>query len=126
MAVLQSLDELTADITEKRYVTTRPSAVSEQMKEFLLLRIPQTIYDRGDTYQTTKGQIVIFVRDIDGGLENTYRLEQLQQAVTDLFPIVTDTYHARRPILLAGGSDGAGFHTLIIQFSITILKQPNS
>lgn len=123
MEVLQSLYELTADITPYRFISTRPNAVGEQMEEFLLIRLPQTIYDRGDTYQSTTGQIAIFVRDIQGGLENSLCLEQIQEAVTILFPIVTELYHGKRPLLLPGGSDGAGFHSLIIQFHLTIFKK---
>ena len=121
MAVLQSLDELTADITPNRFITTRPNAVGEQMQEFLLIAI-NNIEDTADTYQLTRGKISIFVRDVQGGLENTFRLNQLQEAVTALFPIVTEHFHGKRPRLLAGGSDGAGFHYLTIQFNITILK----
>lgn len=120
--VLQSLYELTANITPNRFITNRPPATSELMQEFLLIRIPQPIYDRGDTYQSTKGQISVFVRDVQGGLENTLQLDQLQNAVMGLFPIVSDTFHGKMPVLLPGGSDGVGFHSLIIQFNITILK----
>ena len=124
MEVLQSLYELTADITPNRFITTRPNAVGEQMEEFLLIRIPQPMRDQGDTYQSTYGQINVFVRDLQGGLENTFRLEELQQAVMALFPIVAERFSAIDPILLNGGADGAGFHSLIIQFSITINKKP--
>ena len=124
MEVLQSLYELTADITPNRFITTRPNAVGEQMEEFLLIRLPQPMRDQGDTYQSTYGQINVFVRDLQGGLENTFRLEELQQAVMALFPIVAERFSAIDPILLNGGADGAGFHSLIIQFSITINKKP--
>lgn len=122
MEVLQSLHELTADITPNRFITTRPTAVGEQMDEFLLIRLPQRITEPGDTYQLTTGQIVVFARDIQGGLENSLMLELMQDAVCSLFPIRSDLYLATRPTLLPGGSDGAGFHSLIIQFSIRIHK----
>lgn len=122
MAVLQTLHELTADITPNRFISTRPNAIGEQMKEFLLIRLPQNIRDCGDTYQSTKGQIVIFARDVQGGLENTFSLEKMQTAIMELFPIKTDIFHGKMPILAPGGSDGAGFHSIIIQFNITILK----
>lgn len=122
MEVLQSLYELTADITPNRFITTRPNAVGEQMEEFLLIRLPQRITEPGDTYQLTTGQIAVFARDVQGGLENSLMLELMQDAVCSLFPIRTDLYLATRPILLPGGSDGAGFHSLIIQFSIRIHK----
>lgn len=122
MEVLQSLYELTADITPNRFITTRPNAVGEQMDEFLLIRLPQRITEPGDTYQLTTGQIAVFARDIQGGLENSLMLELMQDAVCSLFPIRTDLYLATRPVLLSGGSDGAGFHSLIIQFNIRIHK----
>lgn len=122
MEVLQSLHELTADITPNRFITTRPTAVGEQMDEFMLIRLPQRITEPGDTYQLTTGQIAVFARDVQGGLENSLMLELMQDAVCALFPIRSDLYLATRPILLPGGSDGAGFHSLIIQFSIRIHK----
>lgn len=122
MEVSQSLYELTADITPNRFITTRPNAVGEQMEEFLLIRLPQRITEPGDTYQLTTGQIGVFARDIQDGLENSLMLELMQDAVCALFPIRSDLYLATRPILLPGGSDSAGFHSLIIQFNIRIHK----
>lgn len=119
--ILKELDSLTAGISDNRFVQTRPNAVGEQMKDFLLLRLPQAMRDRGDTYQTTYGQIVIFVRDVNG-MENTFRLERMLEQVMELFPIVNDLFHGKNPVLLASASDGAGFHSLAIQFNITILK----
>lgn len=122
MEVLQSLYELTADITPNRFISTRPNAVGEHMEEFLLVRLPQRITEPGDTYQLTTGQIAVFARDVQGGLENTVMLELMQDAVCALFPIRTDRYLATRPLLLPARSDGAGFHSLIIQFNIRIHK----
>lgn len=129
MKVLHTLYELTEEITPNRFITTRPVATSEEMEEFLLIRLPQRIDPTADTYQLTTGQIVIFVRNIQKELENTFRLEKLQEAITEMFPISTPLFLATHPVLLPGGSDGAGFHTLIIQFNIRIHKdfdcQPN-
>lgn len=120
-SILQSLCILLQGVSGNIFASTRPIATDSKMSDFVLLRLPQAIYDRGDTYQTTTAQIVVFARDL-AGQEDTIRLEKMQQAVAKLFPIVTDFYHAKKPMLLNGGSDGAGFHSLIIQFSITILK----
>lgn len=131
MGLLQSLYELTADITPNRFITSRPTAVGEQMNEFLLIRLPQRITEPGDTYQLTMGQIAVFARDTQctdkrgnaiSSMENTLMLEVMQEAVCALFPIRTDLYLATRPVLLSGGSDSAGFHSLIIQFNIRIHK----
>lgn len=121
MEVLQSLYELTADIAPNRFITTRPSSTDKSMQEFLLISLNQ-IDDVADTYQLTRGRITVFVRDVQGGLENTFSLEKLQNDISALFPIRTQLFLATRPILLPGGSDGAGFHSLIIQFNIRIHK----
>lgn len=130
MEVLRMLDELTADITPNRFITTRPNAVGNGMQEFLLISL-SNIEDSADTYQHTRGRISIFARDVQGtgaggdavsGMENTLRLDEMLNAVTGLFPMVTELFHGKRPQLLAGGSDDAGFHYLTIQFNITILK----
>lgn len=119
--ILQSLYELTADISEYRFITSRPNATDKSMQEFLIISLNE-IRNSADTYQLTRGRITVFVRDVQGGLENTFTLEKMQEAVTALFPIRTPLYLATRPVLLPGGSDGAGFHSLIIQFNIRIHK----
>lgn len=91
------------------------------MDEFLLISL-DAINNTADTYQLTRGKIVVFARDIQGGRENSLALERMQDAVCTLFPIRSNLYLATRPILLPGGSDGAGFHSLIIQFNIRIHK----
>ena len=88
MEVLQSLYELTADITPNRFISTRPSSTDKSMQEFLLISLNQ-IDDVADTYQLTRGRITIFVRDVQGGLENTFTLEKLQNEISALFPIRT-------------------------------------
>uniref|UniRef100_A0AAU8AWG4 DUF3168 domain-containing protein n=1 Tax=Dulem virus 40 TaxID=3145758 RepID=A0AAU8AWG4_9CAUD len=124
MEVLQSLYELTADITPNRFITTRPNAVGEQMEEFLLIRISQSMDEWGNVCQFSTGQIAVFARDVQGGLENTLMLERMQSAVMGIFGkervINTPIYTAWEPRLLPGGSDSAGFHSLIIQFRLQI------
>lgn len=122
--ILQSLVGLTSAITPNCFPTSRPPATGKQMDEFMLVSL-NAIEDTADTYQLTRGKISVFARDVNtdsGNVENTFRLEQLQEAVCNIFPIRTDLYLATRPILIPGGSDGAGFHSLIIQFNIRIHK----
>ncbi len=126
MALLKTLYELTEPVTPLRFITTRPPATGTPMPAFLLLRLPQAIRDRGDTYQRTCGQIAAFARDTGAALENTAALEAMQQAILDLFPIATPLFHAKAPLLLPGGADGAGFHYITVQFDITIFKQPQN
>lgn len=121
MEVLQSLYELTADITPNRFITTRPPATGEQMDEFLLISL-DAINDTADTYQLTRGKISVFARDVKGALEDTAVLDRMLNAVCNLFPIRSNLYLATKPIALASGADGAGFHYITIQFNIRIHK----
>lgn len=124
MEVLQSLYELTASISENRFISTRPNAVGEEMQDFLLIRISQSMDEWGNVCQFSIGQVAVFAKDVQYGLENTLRLEIMQSAVMDIFGkervITTPTFTAWEPRLLPGGSDGAGFHSLIIQFRLQI------
>ena len=123
MEILQALYDLTEPVAPHRFISSRPAAVPEPMDRFLLISLPAALRDRGDTYQSARGRITIFARDIQG-LESTLALEQMQSAILSLFPIATARFHAKAPSILPGGSDGAGFHSIIIQFNITIFKQP--
>lgn len=122
LELFQKLNELVSNITPNVFISTRPSAVSDSMEDFILLRLPQGIRQPADTYQLTTGQIVVFARDIESDLENTIRLEEMQKAVVGLFPIRDNRFLATKPILLYGGTDGLGFHSLIIQFNIRVHK----
>lgn len=124
MEVLQSLYELTAEITPNRFISSRKSSVGESMQEFLLIKFSQPIDPWGDVCEFSTMQIHVFARDIQGGGENTLQLEKMQSAVAALFSdkgvLNTKLFSAWKPRLLPGGSDGAGFHSLIIQFQIQI------
>lgn len=120
LEILQSLYNLTEDVADTRFITNRPEAVGEQVDKYLTIRISQPIVSRGDTYMTSTAQITVFARDIQGVGENTYLLEEMQSKVMQLFPITTELYRGKRPILLPAGADGAGFHALIIQFNLLI------
>ncbi len=120
--ILQQLYAAVDGISSKTYVTSRPTAVQEGMADFCVVRISQPIIDRGATYQDTYGQISLFARDRSNGIERCDRLDEMAQAVTELFPIVTDLFSATDPRLLPGGSDELGFHSVIIQFRVTINK----
>lgn len=121
MEVLQSLYELTADITPNRFITTRPNAVGEQMDEFLLIGL-DAINDTADTYQLTRGKISVFARDIQGAIENTVALDRMLNNVCKLLPARTGLYLTSKPQPLASRADGAGFHYIIIKFNIRIHK----
>lgn len=121
MDILKKLVDTMSGIGEKTFVTDRPAAEKKAMKDFVVVRLPQML-DKGDTYQESYCQINVFARDRANGIENTIRLDEMQMAVMDKFPIVTDLFSSTSPRIISDGEDGIGFHYLIIQAKLTINK----
>lgn len=118
--ILKHLYELATIASKNRFISTRPTSLTEQVNDFVVIRIPQAIRQNGAYHQYTVGQFACFVRDKQGSIENSVKLEEMTDALAKLFPIITDLFTASRPRLLFGGSDGAGFHYLTLQFEIQI------
>ena len=116
MDILKQIADAVTGIGEKVFITDRPAA------EQKAIRLPQTIQDKGSTYQDTYCQINVFAHDRSNGIENTVRLDEMQMEVVSKFPIVTELFSAVSPRLLPGGNDGLGFHSLIIQAKLIINK----
>ncbi|MCM1295396.1 MAG: hypothetical protein NC311_07615 [Muribaculaceae bacterium] len=121
MSVLQGLHTLLSPIAEKVFLTTRPSAVSEQMKDYIVLRMNNGLRDRADTYQTGIAHVTLFARDKSGEIENTFRLQQMMDAFLALIPIKQGLFTADRPRQVGGGGD-SGFHYVTFQISVTVNK----
>ena len=120
--VLQTIYEAVKPMAEKTFLTTRSSSIAEQIKDYIIVRLPNGIRDNGDTYQTAKVHLYLFARDRAGEIENAFRLEEMQNAVCGLFPFIHKRFTADRPQIIGGNAD-SGFHYLIIQISITINKK---
>lgn len=117
--ILKKLTEIFGDVSRNVFVTSRPSASEDTMKDFIVVSLPIGIYDR-HAYQDTYCRIEVFVRNRKNGMEATDALDTMQQAVIDKFPLSNELFSATTPRLLPGGDDGLGFHCLIIQAKMTI------
>ena len=115
MDILKQIADAVTGIGEKVFITDRPAAEQKAMKDFVVIRLQQTIQD-------TYCQINVFAHDRSNGIENTVRLDEMQMEVVSKFPIVTELFSAVSPRLLPGGNDGLGFHSLIIQAKLIINK----
>lgn len=104
------------------FVSTRPSAIGDKIDEYAVVRISNGERDRGDTYNTARMFISLFVRDKPGELENTLRLKELKNSLMELFPVIRDRFTADRPVVIGVGGD-SGFHYRTIQVSITLNKK---
>lgn len=119
--VLQGLYNLLSPIAEKVFITTRPSVVSEKVKDYIVLRMNNGLRDRGDTYLTGIAHVSLFARDKNGEIENTFRLQQMIDAFLTLVPVRNQVFTADRPRQVGGGGD-SGFHYVTFQIPVTVNK----
>lgn len=119
-AVLQALYTKAKEVCDKVYTTSRPTA-TEQMDSFILIRLPQGIYPYADTHNTTYAQMICYVRDRQGGVENVDLEEELVEGITSIFPFNDELLSCNSaPLILESKSDGMGFHSTVIQFKVVI------
>lgn len=121
-AVFQALEEKARVASDNVYRTSRPLAkITERMKDFIVIRLPQGITPYADTHNISYVQFLCFTKDRQEGIEDTTRTEGLIEAVSSLFPF-NDTLISCNdtPIILQSKGDGMGFHSTIIQFRIVI------
>lgn len=120
--LLKDLDEVLSAVCEKRFIDSRPSVVSEHVAEYIIIRNATGIRDQGDTYQTARLNLQLFVRDRAGEVENSYRLDQMLNAISALCPIVRPRFTADYPNPIGVGAD-SGFHYITLQLSVVINKR---
>ena len=117
--VLQEL-ETKAAMFSSNVFSTRPSA-TDQMGDFVVVRLPQGILPYADTHNTAYVQMICFVRDKQGGRENIERMEELIDGITSIVPFNDALMSCNDiPVVLETKSDGMCFHSTIIQFKIVI------
>ena len=117
--VLQELEGKAAMFSQNVF-STRPSA-TDQMDDFIIVRLPQGITPYADTHNTAYVQMICFVRDRQGGRENIERMDELIQGVVSMVPFNDSLMSCNdAPLVLETKSDGMGFHSTIIQFHVVI------
>lgn len=120
--VLEGMYGILSAIIPTVYVTSRPSAAGDKSKEYAVIRMSNGERDRGDTYNTARLLISLYVRDKEGEIENNGRLRELKDKIFSLCPITMPRFSADRPNIIGAGAD-TGFHYRVIQLSITINKK---
>ncbi|MBQ0113671.1 MAG: hypothetical protein KBT03_11115 [Bacteroidales bacterium] len=114
-SVLKTLcTETFADVCDFVIAGHRPSAVDEK-KSFLVIRTSSSCYDHGP-YQKASLYVDIYVKNLEGGIENTTKLQELLDVVDEKFPIIHKEenesswrWQATRPQLALSGDDSLGF-----------------
>lgn len=114
--VLLSLYTILSTIS-KVYTSNRPASTSSELNDFIVIDLPGTMEDK-NAYQDATLRIDMFKKDFQGNIEDVNGLETLYGSVIGLFPIVTDSFRAISPRLVAGGSDDKGYHYLMVYADI--------
>ncbi|MCQ2245117.1 MAG: hypothetical protein MJZ32_12780 [Bacteroidaceae bacterium] len=93
------------------YAGHRPSAVDNH-SEMIVVSLSKSLYTHGP-YQNAAVYIDIIVKNGQGGIERTYRLQELLDKVNDKFPIESSDdgmrWIAKNPQLVISGDDQLGF-----------------
>lgn len=109
-------------LADEVFITSRPKVDGNSPKSYIVIRLSSGIRDQGDTYQTAKALIHIFVRDKEGGVEDAVLLDAVTNSICDLCPLILPRFTAWNPNFISSGED-MGFHYHIIQLSLTINKK---
>lgn len=117
MGILKKSVDSMADVSKHVFVSDRPTATTEQMKDFVVVALTGAMIDR-NAYRDSNIRIDVFAKDRKGGIEATDKLEEMQLKVFEKFPMVNDKFTTYKPRLIAGGDDGLGFHYLMITAKI--------
>lgn len=120
--IQEELYNALSGLVDEVFITSRPKVDGKNPKTYIVIRNSSGIRDQGDTYQTAKVLIHIFVRDKEGGIEDAVLIDKITNDICDLCPIITPRFTAWNPNLLASGED-LGFHYHILQLSLTINKK---
>lgn len=118
--VLEELYGKALTVCDRVFTSFRPTA-TDKMDKFIVVRLPQGIYPYADTHNTAYVQMICFVRDRQGGIENADVMEELIDGITSFVPFNDELMSCNeKPLVLETKSDGMGFHSTIIQFQIVI------
>lgn len=119
-AVLEELVTKAKTVSANVFPSTRPTATTK-MDDFIVVRLPQGIDPYADTHNIAYVQMNCFVRDRQGGIENSDVMEEMIEGVSALFPFNDALMSCNdTPLVLETKSDGMGFHSTIIQFKVVI------
>lgn len=118
--VLQALCTKVGGVSDYVFTTSRPSATSK-MDDFIVIRLSNGITPYADTHNYSDVQFICFVRDVQGGVENVVKEEELIDGILSIFPFNDSLISCNNtPVVLVSKSDGMGFHSTIIQAKVII------
>jgi hypothetical protein len=131
--ILKVMGEKAVTVCTKVYPQDRPNAVTESLKEFIVVSLPysesnKTLGECDDWWLDETVVFEIYVADrktaSNPKLLDVTRMQELREGVRNLFPIVDYTVGLKitRPrTVVNASSDGNGYHYTRIQGKMTTM-----
>lgn len=106
-------------ICDSVYAEHRPTGHGEQSDRMVVISIPTGIEDNS-AYQKARVNFHIIVRDRDGGVSATDKLQEMLDGVVGIIPVTEKRYTLTNPNLIFKGSDELGFTVWVLSASLVI------
>ncbi len=136
--ILEELCGLVEDVCEPQrdragdpldtvYTNGRPSQ-TDNHSEFIVVSLSRSVYSHG-THQNAAVYMDIYVKNAQGGIEKTWRLQEICDELTERFPYYRSKYpedskekrwSMRSPKLVLSGDDQLGFTAWRLRWSLSV------
>jgi hypothetical protein len=117
--ILQKVCEEMYSISEYVFSEHRPSAMGEQMNDFIVVSLPVAIEEQ-NAYQKTTLRIELAAKDKANGISDTEKLQSMLNELASKFPIVESRFSVTSPNVVLKGTDGLGFTLWNVQSKLLI------
>lgn len=115
-------DQIKAAVDTQVFIDNRPTAIPEQMSDFIVISLPVGLQNQG-VLQDGKLEIEIVVRLRKSNAQpNLPRLQAMTDIITAMFPMKSSDgrWCATRPTIALRGNDNAGFSIWNIRADIVV------
>lgn len=119
--ILSDLAKPFEGLTDMVALRERPKSVPDAMKSFIVVDIPNLVYDRVNEqsfYSTSYCTFEVYVRDTAGSIDMPF-MRNIEEQVMSKFPIHGEHAHAEKARKALSGDDN-GFSILLIQATLKV------
>jgi len=121
---MQSLYSLGKIASTNVFTGSRPQAVPEQMKDFVVVNIVGSVSSStyGGGYGMSSGycSFEIYARLKKGGMEDQNKMEKMLSDIIGQLPYSDNVLQISRPSVMLKGNDGLGFSAMLIRAELSI------
>lgn len=121
---LQSRYGLGKLISNNVYTGNRPQATPEQMKDFVVVSIPNTLesatYGSGFGIAPSYCNFEIFVKLKKGGFEDLNKVDNMLNGLFDIIPFKDEVIQITNPKVKLKGNDGLGFSAVLVRAELLL------